>query len=162
MTDLWLERFEQRRQKRAQAKHQFPLLGEHLTCRAHVAPETALRFYDLQARFNAYGEQVRAAEAAGKELPTESGIPEDEMFEVSEATILACLDEESHAAWQRLRSPDLPDPLDIWDLYGIATYVLARASGLPTVAPTGSSNGRTNTKPSSPAGSRSRARTKKA
>ena len=161
MTDLWIARFEERRQERIEGERTFELLGEKWRVRPHVAPETALRYYDLQRRMSAYVTAVQEAEAKGQPAPAEAGIDDEEMLQISEATIRACLDPASLPTWERARDPQAEDPLDLWDIYGIASYMLARASGLPTAAPTGSSNGRATTSSSSKAASSSRAKARK-
>ena len=161
MTDPWLVQFEERRKAREAQDRSFDLDGETLTVRATVAPEVAVRYYELGARYTAFVTAFREAEAAGKEPPLESGIDDAEMLDISEATIRSCLDVKSLAAWDRLRSPEHARPLGLFDIYGLANYVLTKVTTLPTVAPAVSSNGRTQTANSSKAGSRSRAGTRK-
>ena len=157
--DPWLVQYEARRAARKQQDRSFTVAGETLTVRPSVAPEVAVRYEELGARFSAYVTEVQAAEAAGKELPTRSGISDAEMLDVSEGTIRSCLDSASIAAWEKLRDPDAEDPLGLFDIYNLAGYVLAKVTTLPTVAPAASSNGRTPTAKLSKAASRSRAKT---
>lgn len=158
MTDPWLVQFEQRRKVRAQHDRSFVVEGETLQVRPAVAPEIGIRYGDMAAKFAAYLTDALAAEKAGEPLPTSSGIDDAEMLDISEATIRACLDPASLSAWERLRSPDNADPLGLFDIYGLASFVLTKVTGLPTVAPADSSNGRTPTAKPSRGASRSRAR----
>lgn len=154
--DPWLVQFEERRKEREQADRSFALLGEELTVKANVAPEIGLRREAFQIKVAAYTVEVAEAQAAKEPVP-ELGVNDEEFLELSESVILACLEPDSLDAWKRLRAPDHPDPLSLMDIYGLSGFVLAKASRLPTVAPSGSSAGRQNGRTSSKAGSSSRA-----
>ena len=158
--DPWLQQFEERRKERETADRSFTLLGETLVVKPNVAPEVGLRREAFQTRVATYTAEVEEARAKGTDIP-ELGVDDEAFLELSEGIIVACLEPESAAAWKRLRDPQHPDPLSLMDIYGLSGYVLARASRLPTVAPSGSSNGQAPGGRTSKAGSPSRAAARK-
>lgn len=160
MTDPWLEQWEQRRQERAQTDRSFTVLGETLTAKASVAPEIGIRLAEFQTRVAAYVPVAQAAQAKGEPLP-ELGVSDEEMLALSEATIRACLEPASITGWERLRDPERADPMTLMDIYGFATYVLSKATGLPTGASGGSSAGPQSNGRSSTAASPSRGKTRR-
>ena len=162
MTDPWLVQWEERRKAREAQDRSFEIDGETLTVHATVLPEVSSRYYELGARYTAFVTAFRDAEAAGKEPPLTSGIDDSEMLDISEATIRSCLTPDSLPAWERLRSPDHARALGLFDIYGLANYVLTKVTMLPTAAPAASLNGRTATAASSKGGSRSPGRARKA
>ena len=154
--DPWIQQFEARRAERAKADRSFEVLGEKLVAKASVAPEIGLRIADFQAKVALFTVAVAEAQQKGKPIP-ELGVSDTELLDLSEATIRACLEPGSIAAWERLRDPARKDPMTLMDIYGFATFVLAKATGLPTGAPDGSSTGPSRNGRSSTAASRSRA-----
>jgi hypothetical protein len=140
LTDPWLIQFEALRKEREEADRSFKILGETLTVKASVAPEIGFRLGEFQAKLVAYQAADKERETRG-EPPSEMGVTNAEFVELSEWTIRSCLEPDSVAAWERLRAPDAKDPLTLLDIYAVATYVQARASGLPTVGPADSSAG---------------------
>lgn len=161
--DPWLEQFNARRTDRLERTRDdrtITLLGETLTVKASIAPEVGIRIDEITTRLADYIERGQAAQQAGEPLP-EAGISDTDLLDLSEATIRACLDPASTPAWERLRSPDSPDPLDLMEIYGLARFLVSKVTLLPTDAPSGSSDGQTNTEPSSKAGSPSTAAARK-
>ena len=156
----WLEQFEQRRKEREDADRSFTLLGETLVVKANVAPELALRLADFQAKVAKYQIEATAAQAKGDPIP-DLGVDDKEFLELSESIVVACLEPDSLESWARLRAPDHPDPLSLMDIYGLAGFLLAKASRLPTVAPAASSNGHQAGRRTSGAGSSSKAGARK-
>lgn len=138
--DPWLEQFEARRKEREEADRTFTVLGVDLTVKPSVAPEVALRFTSFEKRIAEFIDQSDRARTEGQPQP-EAGIEDDEMLEIAESAIRTCLESSSLPAWEALRSPERDDPLGLLEIYGLARYVLGRASGLPTGGPTDSSAG---------------------
>jgi hypothetical protein len=161
MTDPWLEQFQVRRAEREKVDRAFTLLGETLTVKPSVAPEVGLRLGRFQIAMAAFVEDYQKAEAAKAPLPASSGYTDEEMLALSESVIVDCLTADSLPAWERLRRPDAAEPLTLIEIYGLATYVAARAAGLPTGGPSASSDGQPNGNTSSKARSPSRAGTRK-
>lgn len=178
MSDEFLARFEQQREARRQAERSFQIMGETLTVRPSIAPETAL---NLQTKRIAYYEAIGeipgllavveaeqakngegdpdAASAAVFAAVNARDVKEEELLAVAEETILSCLTTESHAAWARLRAKEAAEPVSGAEIFDIADYLIERVSGIPTVAPAGSSSGRTKTRGSSKEKSSSQATT---
>lgn len=155
MSDPWLQQFEQRRAEREQADRSFTFLGETLTHKAAVAPEVGFRLGEFQRRQLAYQLAQEEKIAKGEE-PDELGVSNEELLDLCEWTIRSCLEPESIPGWERVRDPKFPQPMSLLEIYGFATYIQAKASGVfPTGAPTGSSDGRQNGGSSSKAVSRS-------
>lgn len=157
--DPWLEQFEARETERVRADRTFEVRGEKLTVKPGVAPEIGFRMSDFQARLAKFQIDARAAIEAGNE-PPEDGPDNVELLDISEATIRACLEDDSIETWDRMRSPNFPRPFSLGDIYSFSTYVLSRAVELPTIASEGSSAGPQTNGRSSTVGSRSRARGK--
>ncbi len=157
--DPWLAQFEQRRKERETADRSFTLLGEALIVKPNVAPEIGLRREAFQNKVAAYTTEVEEAQRAGNPIP-ELGVDDEEFLALSESIIVACLEPDSLDAWKRLRDPAHPDPLSLMDIYGLSGFVLAKASRLPTVAPSGSSNGQAPGRRTSTGASRSKAGTR--
>lgn len=158
--DPWIQQFEARRKERLKADRSFTVLGETLTAKASVAPEIGLRIGEFQARVAVYTVAAQEAQVKGKPIP-DLGVSDIEMLDLSEATIRACLEPSSIKAWERLRDPNRPEPMTLMDIYGFATYVLAKATGLPTDALADSSTGPARNGRSSTAASSSRAGTRR-
>jgi hypothetical protein len=158
--DPWIEQFEARRKEREQADRSFTLLGETLVVKPNVAPEVAFRRSQFDARVAAFKEAYDEAEKAGKETPV-LGVDDEEFLELSQSIIVDCLEPESLPAWNRLRSPEHPDPLSLLDIYGLSGYILARVTRLPTAESTDSSGGLKNGRASSKAASPSRVAVRK-
>lgn len=147
--DPFLERFEARRKAREEADRSFEILGVTLTVKPAVAPEVGLRVARFQRAISEYVDAFTKAEAEGTPPPDSSGYDDEEMLALSESVIAECLEADSLPAWVELRRPDNPDPLTLLEIYGLATYILSRASALPTDGPSASSDG----PPSEPASS---------
>lgn len=150
MTDTFLEKFEERRAARARADRTITIAGAELTFRPAVAPEVGIRLQDTRRLAAEKVAEVRRhiAEANGSGVDATimgSLVSDAEMIEVADETVLACLDPSSHAAWAELRSPDNSHPVTFEEVFEIADYLLGRVSGIPTVAPAGSSGGRKKT-----------------
>lgn len=161
MTDAWLELFDARRKEREQADRSFTLLGETLTVKPSVAPEVGLRLAKFQIAMATFVADYQKAETEKTPPPESSGYTDADMLALSESVIAECLTEDSLVAWERLRLPGQPEPLTLLEIYGLANYILGRATGLPTGGPSASSDGRTNGKTSSKARSSSPAATRK-
>lgn len=161
MSDPWLERFEEGRKNRRDADRTIHLLGEDLTLRPAVAAQVAIRFGELGRRWNDYLARFNEAKQKGSELPTDAGIQDEEMFAISDATIRACIERASWAAWERLCGEDADDPLAVFEIFRLADWFLAKVAALPTDAPSASANGRATTNHSSTAASGSPAKTRK-
>ena len=162
MTDDFLTRFEERRKERLLADRSFPLAGETLTHKASVAPEVGKRLEEMRQEVGRELEELkrRLAEANGNPPDlSDLKISDDAMIEVADETILACLEPESHPVWARLRAIDNAYPLNFEEIMALADYLLGRVTGIPTVAPAGSSDGRTTTAKRSKAASPSKAKT---
>lgn len=157
MDDPYLEQFEARRKEREAADRTFTLLGEELTVKASVAPEVGLEMQAFKRKLVAFWIASSEAERTNSPVPAPDGVTDPEMLELSESVIRACLTADTQAAWDRLRSPDAADPLTLPEIYGLADFVLSKASGLPTAGPSGSSDGPKSTKPRSRAKSPSTA-----
>lgn len=174
--DEWLTKFEEARKAREAAERTIPLAGETLRFRATVAPEVIFRFRDsqrikledLKASYE-WGEKMQAAQnmnGEGEEeiarlieqMPIQRQADSD-LLNVADATILALLEPGSHEAWARLRSEENPHPLTYDECFDFLDYLLGRVADLPTVAPTDSSPGRTQTASKSKAESSSPAKT---
>jgi hypothetical protein len=158
--DPWLENWEARRKERESADRSFEVLGETLVAKASVAPEIGLRLAEFQSRIAVYVPLAQEAQEKGKPLP-DLGVSDEELLALSEATIRACLEPASHEAWARLRDPERADPMSLMDIYGFATYVLSKATALPTGAPAGSSSGQASNGRSSTAASPYKAQARK-
>ena len=142
--DPWLVQFEERRKEREAADRSFEFLGETLTHKAMVAPEGGFRLGGFQRRQLAYSKEQEARQARGEDTEP-MGVTDEEFLDLCEWTIRSCLEPESLEAWERIRDPASPEPLSLLEIYGFATYIQAKASGVfPTDAPTGSSAGRSN------------------
>jgi len=160
MSDAFLEAFEQRRKEREQAERSFTLLGETLTFRAHVPYETGRRLEQARRDFEeGITEARKRLDAANGSVPDLSDLPidTDALVQAADEQILACLEPSSRKAWSKLRALDAREPLTFEEIGQIADYLLGRVTGLPTVAPAGSSAGRTETAKPSKAGSSSKA-----
>lgn len=155
MSDPWLQQFEARRLERDQADRSFTFLDETLTHKAAVAPEVGFRLGEFQRKQLAYQKAQEEKLLAGEE-PDELGVSNEELLDLCEWTIRSCLEPGSVEAWERIRDPAYPNPMSLLEIYGFATYIQARASGVfPTGEPTGSSDGQSNGGRSSKAASRS-------
>ena len=153
--DPWLTQFDERRKERELADRSFEFLGETLTHKATIAPEVGLKLGAFQRQQLAYtaAQEERAKKGEDREP---MGVTDEELLELCEWTIRSCLEPESLPAWERIRAPEFPHPMDWSEIYYFATYIQAKAAGVfPTVAPTGSSDGQSNGASSSKAGSRS-------
>ena len=176
MTDDFLERFEARRIAREQADRTFVLAGETFRFRPTITPEVVFRFRDSQQsmyedldKIRRWGAEVEAARAKNGDgaadleqlvgaMP-EPRMSDDDLIQIADETILACLEPASHEAWAKLRSPENLQPVTYNEVFEIVGYLLGRVTEIPTVAPTGSSDGRTETARPSKASSSSRAKT---
>lgn len=157
-----LEKIEAARRAREEADRTFTLAGETFKYRTAVAPAVVFRFRDSQRikwedLRDAYewGEKMQAAQnmnGGGEaevarlmaEMP-QARQTDEELLAMADATIVALLDPESHEAWARLRSEENPHPLTYDECFDFLDYLLGRVTDLPTVAPTDSSPGRTET-----------------
>lgn len=165
MDDEFLQAFNERRRLRAERDRAFEIDGVTLTHRPAVSPETPLRYQEAHDTMSRWGEDVRRrlAEANGSppELP-EQPVSGDEMIEIYDEFILACLEPVSHDAWAKLRAPDAANPLVDDDIYSLALYLLEKTTQIPTDGPPDSSDTRPATSTTSPGNSRSPARKRKA
>lgn len=164
MGDSFLEDFERRRQERLAADRTFTLAGERLTHKAAVAPEVAHRLEAMRRKVEAELAEARRRIETANGKPADLSdlqISDEAMIAAADDTILACLEADSHDGWARLRNTDAAYPLAWEDVMGIADWLLGRVSGIPTVAPADSSDGRTKTATSSKAASSSTGRRRK-
>lgn len=155
MTDSdFLRALKERHAAREKADRSFELLGETLTYRAGVAPEVGNRLQQAGAELFDFSKQMQATVESGGEKITEAEFAELmrnlgdarwRLFEIADQTALACLEPASHEAWARLRSEDAASPLSQDDVLEVARELVVRVTGLPTDAPTGSSDGRNGT-----------------
>lgn len=137
--DPFLENFNALRATRKQDTRSFPLLGETLVYKASIAPEVGFRLIAIQKKVAEDIEATKLAAELGQPAPE---ITTDvEMLAVAEETIVDCLENDSLPAWSRLRRPDSPEPLSFGEIFSLARYLVAKASGLPTGGPTESSDG---------------------
>ena len=155
MSDAWLDDFQRRIADRKVSDRSFELLGEKLTVKPSVAPQVGLNFNSTRDKVIQQTRARQEALDAGKDAP-DPLVTDEELLDVIEQTIRACLEPSSLPAWDKLRSPEHASPLNWFDLYSLCDYVLSRASGLPTVASVASSNGRASAGRSSRAASSSR------
>lgn len=131
MTDDFLVRFEQRRKERLEADRTITISGVDLQYRPSITPETALLLEETRDRYvNQNGSRDITATT---------------LVNIADQSILECLDPASHDAWATLRDPDADYPLSLTDLFDLAEYLLGKAAGTPTDAPSDSSDGRTET-----------------
>ena len=156
MTDQWLTSFEERRKEREQADRSFVLLGETLTVKPSVAPQVGIRLNAARATAISDLVAAQAARDKGQDVPA-PGITDEQMLEIAEETIRALIEPSSLEGWERLRSADNPAPLTFREIFELCDYLIARASGIPTDALAGSSNGQSAGKRSSKAASSSKA-----
>jgi len=176
VTDAFLEAFEAKRKARAEADRTFTLAGETFRFRPTIAPEIVFRFrasqqsmYEDLEKLRAWGMELEAAQGLNgdgeadvsrlMEAMPEPRLTDDDLINIADETVIACLEPDSHEAWARLRSPENPQPVTYQEVFEIVGYLLGRVAEIPTVAPTGSSDGRTQTGKPSKAGSSSRAKT---
>lgn len=181
MQDSFLEAFEARRREREQADRTITLAGEQLTFRPSVAPEVGMKLeaarQDTADRLktlsdkateldkvtarngDAQADEDVAAMLAVTEAVEAVQEAEGRALETADATVLDCLDPDSHEAWGRLRSVEATHPLTFTEVFQIADYLLGKVAGIPTDAPAGSSDGRTATGKPSKASSSSKAKT---
>lgn len=161
MTDEFLQKFEERRAEREKAERTVTIAGETLMFKAAVAPEVGFRLQAMRAQAAEQIDEVkrRVAEANGDGTVVASVMAlmprDEEMVQVGDETVLACLEPVSHDAWARLRAPENQHPLTFAEIFDLADYLMGRVAGVPTVAPTGSSGGHTSTKRGSKARSSS-------
>lgn len=155
MSDFLTE-FHKKREARLAADRTFTLAGETLTHRPSVAPQIGLKLEAARHKVSVELLEIsqRAKEINGS-VPDEfvrliSGQTTDvEMLQISDEVIVACLEPDSHEAWGRLRDENAAYPLSVADVMEIADFLIERVTQIPTVAPAGSSDGRTETvKPS--------------
>ena len=160
--DPWLTQFDQRREEREKEDRSFEFLGETLTHKASIAPEVGMRLGAFQRRGQEH-ERVQQERIARGEEREPLDVDDDKFLELCEWTIRSCLEPESIEAWERIRAPEFPHPMNWNEIYLFATYIQAKASGVfPTDAPTSSSDGQSSSASTSKAGSRSPAvRTRK-
>jgi len=170
--DEFLRAFEERRKARLEADRSFTLCGETLTHRAAVAPEVGMRLESMRQRVRHQLETLRKqAEEAQKangdadlaalaDALDNLDVTDEEMLSVADDTVRQCLEPDSHPAWDRLRSPDAPQPLTFDEIFEVADYLLGRVAGIPTSAPADSSAGRTETAKPATGKSSSRAKTR--
>ncbi len=131
MTDDFLVRFEQRRKERLEADRTITISGVELQYRPSITPETALLLEETRDRYvNQNGSR---------------DITATNLVNIADQSILECLDPSSHDAWATLRDPAAEYPLSLTDLFDLAEYLLGKAAGTPTDAPSDSSDGRTET-----------------
>lgn len=131
MTDDFLERFEQRRQERLQADRTVTIAGVDLIYRPSISPETALLLEETRDRY--------VSQNGSRDITA------THLVNVADQSILECLEPASHQAWANLRDPAAEYPLSLSDVFDLAEYLLGKAAGTPTDAPSGSSDGRTTT-----------------
>ncbi len=167
MTDDFLERFEAQRAARLAAERTFDLAGETLTFKPSVPPETGTRLQAARERYaNALQEGQRRIDAYERDntvgLTTDDlDLDLDGLILAADEQILNCLEPDGQAAWGRLRALDAAEPLTFQEIGQIADYLLGRVTGIPTVAPAGSPDGRTTTGKQSKDGSSSKAKASK-
>lgn len=157
--DLWMTQFNERREARQKAERTFLFCGEQLTHKAGIAPQVSIQFNDTRNRAIA---GLRAASEATEEKPSTVPIVTDsEMIDAADAAVRACLEPDSISVWEKLRAADSPSPLVFSEIFQFCDYLIAKCSGLPTAAPSASSNGASSGARSSKAGSSSKAGTRK-
>lgn len=175
--DEFLERFEAKRKAREDADRTVTLAGEALVLRPTIAPEVVFKFRESQTTMyedltalRDWGEKLEKAQAlngdgdpeqiaALQAAMPESRLTDDELIQIADETVVACLDADSADGWFRLRSKDNPHPLEYQEVFEIVGYLLGKVAQIPTVAPSDSSDGRTQTAKPSTAGSSSPAKT---
>lgn len=144
--DAWLENFNALREAKKSETRSFAILGETLVYKAAIAPEVGFRLIAVQRKVGEDLEATRVAAELGEQPPVVT--TDEEMLAVAEETIVDCLEPDSLPAWQRLRRPDSPEPLSFGEIFSLARYLVAKASGIPTGGPTDSSAGPQTTDPS--------------
>ncbi len=165
MTDDFLAAFEARRAARLQADRSLTIAGETLTFRPTVAPEVGMRLEQMRQTVRAQLETIRAKAADAEKAAESNGgeadmtalsealenlsVTDEDMLQIGDETVIACLEPDSHPGWARLRSPEASQPVTFDEVFEVADYLLGRVAGIPTSAPADSSDGRTQTdKPS--------------
>lgn len=157
--DEWMQQFDERREARRNASRTFTFCGVKLTHKVSIAPQVAIQFNETRLRAT---RALRAAAEATDASPSELEIVSDaELIDTADATVRACLEPGSVAAWGKLRSIDNPEPLTFGEIFQFCDYIITKCSSLPTDAPSASSNGASSGARSSKAGSSSRAGTRK-
>ena len=162
MQDDFLKAFAEQRKLRADADRTFRIDENDettaLTYRPAVAPEVPLAFQqatDLLAGWaNDVNDLLAAANGSTPTIP-EQPISEAELLAVYDATVIACLEEQSHATWARLRSPEASHPLLGEEVYRLAVYLIGKTTSLPTDGLLGSSSTQPETATTSTGNSRS-------
>ena len=141
---------EEQIEERLQRERTFSFLGETFTHRPSVSPAVGIR----------YAKQflIISAEVAVDAQETS----DEQIIRSCDETVKSCLEPESWDAWDRLRADDARIPLTFRDIFQFAEVLLGRVAGIPTDAPTDSSDGRKATANGSKADSSSRAKTSKA
>lgn len=158
--DAWLQEFHDKYDQFEREDRTFPLLGESLTVKPVVSARVGTRFNSFRRQLGKQVEAAKEAEEAAKKaekngaektVASPSGllIDDEQMLAMAEGTIRACLEHDSWPAWERLMDPEAEKPLSFAQVFDICDYVIGRASGLPTVEPSGSSDGQQNEKDSS-------------
>lgn len=125
MSDTALESFAERRAARETRQRTFEFEGVRFTVRPAIAPDVWVRRH------------------------TTAGLLPQELLDLLDESALACLEPDSAKAWAEIRDPNRPLPLTLDDLIWLVDHLIARASGIPTDAPAGSPDGRSNTETSS-------------
>ncbi len=140
---------EQQIEARLERERTFTFLGEQFTHRPSVSPSVGIR----------YAKQFLIVSTELAQSVEETS--DEAIIRSCDETVKSRLEPESWEAWDRLRADDARIPLTFRDIFEFADVLLGRVAGIPTDAPTGSSDGRTATANGSKADSSSRAKTSK-
>jgi len=141
MQDDFLKAFNDRRRLTASQDRTFTIGDVELTYRVAIPPEVGFAYEamnDANLRWALALDHYERNGTGGE--PPESPMTNEEMMAVYDATIKACLEDESHAKWDALRSPDAPHPLTSQDILSLAVWLLGKVNGLPTDGLLGSSS----------------------
>ena len=127
--------FDEARREREEKDRSFTIGGEEFIRRPAVAPERILRFN----------------QATGGEVE----LGEQEWLDVYDETILAMIEPGQEAKWQKVRDPELPNPLTLADLGALIRWLFEEMASRPTGPSSDSSDGRDSTGTTSKVGSSS-------
>lgn len=143
MEDDFLKAFNEQRKLRADADRSFELEGVTLTHRPAVAPEVPFRFQEATEMLATWAGEVNALLAAANgstPVIPDQPISDADLLSIYDHTVIACLEEKSHAAWATLRSPEAAYPLLGEEVYRLAVYLIGKTTSLPTAGLLGSSS----------------------
>lgn len=119
-----MHNFDTDRENRLLGDRSFQIGGETFTYRPSVAPEKLVRWAEMTV-----------------------DTPEMEAIAIIDETIIAFLESGQAEKWQKVRDPDLPNPLNANDISGLVRWLMEEQTGRPTSPSSGSTTGSANGAP---------------